>query len=130
MKNLALIAEIMGKHSNIILVSREDRSVLGAIKYITSKVNRHREIVPGKIYIPPPDGKKNHPFTDKEKFTDLVKHIKEEKVEKGLTVIFKGTSLLLSREACIRAGVNRESKISELSDREIKNLYKNWTVLS
>ncbi|MGI6567079.1 MAG: fibronectin-binding domain-containing protein [Firmicutes bacterium] len=49
-----LIAETMGRHSNIILLDAAGQ-VLDAVVRIDSLVNRHREIVPGAIYIPPPD---------------------------------------------------------------------------
>ena len=39
-EELAIIAEVMGKHSNIILIDKKDRTILGAVKHITSRVNR------------------------------------------------------------------------------------------
>ena len=48
-----LSAELMGKHSNLILISPENR-VLHAAKLISSKVNRVRETLPGKEYVAPP----------------------------------------------------------------------------
>lgn len=50
-------AEFMGRHSNLILLGPEEngrRHVVHAAKLITAKVNRVREILPGKIYVPPP----------------------------------------------------------------------------
>ncbi|MBV9471194.1 MAG: NFACT family protein [Abitibacteriaceae bacterium] len=49
-----LTAELMGRHSNIILVS-PDGFILQAAKLISSKVNRVREVLPGRDYLPPPD---------------------------------------------------------------------------
>lgn len=48
-----LSAELMGRHSNIILASA-DGKVLHAAKLITSRQNRVRETLPGREYIPPP----------------------------------------------------------------------------
>ena len=48
-----LIAETMGKHSNVILVNAAG-TIFGALKYITREVNRVREIRPGLPYVPPP----------------------------------------------------------------------------
>lgn len=48
-----LIAELMGKHSNLILVS-ERGIVLEAAKRISHRINRFRETLPGKPYLPPP----------------------------------------------------------------------------
>lgn len=48
-----LSAELMGKHANLTLISPEN-TVLHAIKLITSRQSRVREILPGQKYFPPP----------------------------------------------------------------------------
>jgi len=54
-----LVMEIMGKHSNLILISDAGR-ILGAAKHITASVSRYRQILPGLDYISPPSaGKAN-----------------------------------------------------------------------
>ena len=58
-----LVFEIMGKHSNIILVdSLADDRILGAIKGVPSGISRAREVLPGRAYIYPPRQDKV-PFT-------------------------------------------------------------------
>ncbi|MFV0516544.1 MAG: NFACT family protein [Aminipila sp.] len=57
-----LIIEIMGKHSNIILVDLESNKIIDSIKRISIDVNRIRQILPGKIYEYPPTQEKI-PFT-------------------------------------------------------------------
>ncbi|MFQ9892680.1 MAG: NFACT family protein, partial [Emergencia sp.] len=49
-----LIFEIMGKHSNIILVDMTTGKVIDSIKRVSIDVNRVRQILPGKIYDYPP----------------------------------------------------------------------------
>ena len=49
-----LIFEIMGKHSNIILVDLETGRVIDSIKRVSIDVNRARQILPGKPYTYPP----------------------------------------------------------------------------
>ncbi|QAT43147.1 Rqc2 family fibronectin-binding protein [Aminipila luticellarii] len=49
-----LIIEIMGKHSNIILVDLESNKIIDSIKRISIDVNRIRQILPGKLYEYPP----------------------------------------------------------------------------
>lgn len=49
-----LISEVMGRHSNIILVSEPENRVLEACRRIGEKVNRQRQILPGKPYVGPP----------------------------------------------------------------------------
>lgn len=52
--NKKLIFEIMGKHSNIILVDTTTGKILDSIKRISIDVNRARQLLPGKLYEYPP----------------------------------------------------------------------------
>ena len=53
-----LIFEIMGKHSNIILVNLNDGRIVDSIKRVSIDVNRARQILPGLVYsYPPSQGK-------------------------------------------------------------------------
>ena len=58
-----LIAEIMGKHSNIILTDDESGKIIDSIKRISLDVNRVRQILPGKLYEYPP-GQGKTPLTE------------------------------------------------------------------
>ncbi len=52
-----IIAEIMGRHSNIILVN-EGGKIIDSIKRIDSTISRVREVLPGREYkLPPPQEK-------------------------------------------------------------------------
>lgn len=57
---LTLILEIMGKHSNLILVNSEGK-ILGAAKHVGSSISRYRQVLPGRDYIPPPGDPKIDP---------------------------------------------------------------------
>lgn len=48
-----LIAEVMGRHSNVMLVNPEHR-ILGALKVVPPRQSRVRPIRPGDTYRPPP----------------------------------------------------------------------------
>jgi predicted ribosome quality control (RQC) complex YloA/Tae2 family protein len=56
----SLIAELTGRNCNLILVD-SNGIVLGAAREIRSDVNRYREIVAGKPYLPPPPFEKLDP---------------------------------------------------------------------
>jgi len=60
-QNKILVVEFMGKHGNIILL-KEDKTIEAGIKLIDSNISRYREIIPGKIYIPPPSQNKLNPL--------------------------------------------------------------------
>lgn len=61
--NRKLIIEIMGKHSNAVLVDMKDNKIIDSIKHISIDVNRARQILPGKTYEYPPTQHKT-PFTE------------------------------------------------------------------
>ncbi|MDR0357769.1 MAG: NFACT family protein [Clostridiales Family XIII bacterium] len=70
----ALIVEIMGKHSNIMLIDPTDSErasgpsgkILDSIKRVYADMSRLRQILPGMAYIPPPPGKGISPIIAEE----------------------------------------------------------------
>lgn len=50
-----LIAENMGKHSNLILTELSSDKIIDALKRLSIDVNRYRQILPGGIYSAPPE---------------------------------------------------------------------------
>lgn len=67
----SLIVEIMGKHSNIILINPEENTVIDGIKRVSSSTSQYRQIVPGAKYIlPPVQDKLNLLKINQEDFTD------------------------------------------------------------
>lgn len=58
-----LIIEIMGKHSNIILVDRNQNKIIESIKHVGFTQNSYRTILPGSTYIEPPKTRAKNPFT-------------------------------------------------------------------
>jgi predicted ribosome quality control (RQC) complex YloA/Tae2 family protein len=48
-----LVAEVMGRLSNLVLVDSEGQ-VIACAKAVRAEVNRYREVLPGQEYIPPP----------------------------------------------------------------------------
>ena len=56
-----LIFELMGRHSHLMLVD-ERGIILDTMKHIPVSLNRHRTILPGANYIPPPSQHKLHPL--------------------------------------------------------------------
>jgi hypothetical protein len=49
-----LIVEIMGKHSNIILMDSASGKIIDSIKRLSPDMNRYRQTLPGSPYIEPP----------------------------------------------------------------------------
>lgn len=66
--NKKLIIEVMGKHSNIVLVDVTTGKIIDAIKRISIDVNRARQILPGMVYEYPPSQNKIAPTEITEDF--------------------------------------------------------------
>ncbi|WP_438832678.1 Rqc2 family fibronectin-binding protein [Streptococcus pluranimalium] len=60
---VTLVVEIMGKHSNIILIDKNESKIIESIKHIGFSQNSYRTILPGASYIAPPKTDALNPFT-------------------------------------------------------------------
>lgn len=58
-----LIIELMGKHSNIILIDTDRNLIIDSIKHVGMSQNRYRMILPGQSYIAPPSQEKEDLLT-------------------------------------------------------------------
>lgn len=72
-KRFSLWCEIMGKHSNSVLVDDDSGLIVDVLKRLPSSINRYREVLPGKPYIRPPTGTRKNPLTlSRDEFFQIV----------------------------------------------------------
>ena len=84
-----LIIEIMGKHSNILLVDKTEQKILEVIKHIGFSQNSYRTLLPGATYIAPPSTEAPNPFMVKdEKLFEILQT--QELTAKNLQNLFQG----------------------------------------
>ena len=84
-----LIIEIMGKHSNILLVDKSSHKILEVIKHVGFSQNSYRTLLPGSTYIAPPSTESHNPFTVKdEKLFEILQT--QETTAKHLQSLFQG----------------------------------------
>lgn len=84
-----LIIEIMGKHSNILLVDKSSHKILEVIKHVGFSQNSYRTLLPGSTYIAPPSTESLNPFTIKdEKLFEILQTQKT--TAKNLQSLFQG----------------------------------------
>ena len=84
-----LIIEIMGKHSNILLVDKSSHKILEVIKHVGFSQNSYRTLLPGSTYIAPPSTESLNPFTVKdEKLFKILQT--QETTAKNLQSLFQG----------------------------------------
>lgn len=90
-----LITEIMGRYSNVILVS-EDGTVIDSVKHVDGTVSSVREILPGGVYAPPPPQNKV-PLTEFGA-DDTIPFDRPVKADKAILSSVAGISPLTARE--------------------------------
>ena len=92
-----IILEIMGKHSNLILVD-DQRKIIEGFKHLTPNTNQYRTVMPGFKYEEPPNQNKINPYelTGQEvlKYIDF----NAGKIAKQLLNICEGFSPLIANE--------------------------------
>ena len=119
-----LVVEIMGRHSNIIILNKDDK-IIDAIKHVDSEINRVRELLPARTYILPPAQDKLDPMG-----SDIMPILRERakesarKVESFLLDNLQGFSPVLCREVCIRAGVDERKTTLELTEKQLSEVIK------
>lgn len=126
-----LIAEIMGRHSNIIFIDKESNKVIDSIKRVSFEISSLREILPGRQYAYPPsvaEGElpKLNPLTAS--FDDLAKSIEHQtdsiKADKFLMKAFNGISPVAAKEICTYGGIEFDADITRIKDTQRASLYK------
>lgn len=130
-----LVVEIMGRNSNVILIDdKTDVSgerqegediILDSMKKVGSGSNRYRQILPGKVYIYPPEsGRQNFLSLTEDRYYKMVAENSETVTERFWVQCFLGLSPIIAREFCFRAGLNPELKLKEFSKKQLGYLYQ------
>lgn len=86
---VTLVIEIMGKHSNIILLDKASDKIIEAIKHVGFSQNSYRTILPGSTYVAPPQTGSLNPFTVGDEKLFEILHT-EDLESKRLQQIFQG----------------------------------------
>ncbi|WP_026566407.1 Rqc2 family fibronectin-binding protein [Bacillus sp. UNC41MFS5] len=106
-----LIIEIMGRHSNIVLVDKSRNIILDSIKHVSFAVNSHRAIMPGQPYVFPPEQHKQNPFHCGQ--DDLLRKIDYNagKIDRQLVEQFAGISPLFAKEVIFQSGLANRATV-------------------
>lgn len=109
-----LIAEIMGRHSNIILV--RDGRVIDSVKRITDDISSVRRILPNIEYEAPPREERLCLINCSAE--DVLSAIEgsPERLAKKLTSVLEGVSPIFTRECAYYAAKDVDAVCAELSD--------------
>jgi predicted ribosome quality control (RQC) complex YloA/Tae2 family protein len=95
---LTIAVEIMGRHSNIILID-EHNKILDAIKHIDITMSSIRQIMPGLIYHEPPAQMKlNLLESTQTELLSAIGNAPDEELPKALLTVLQGVSPIVCRE--------------------------------
>lgn len=108
-----LVVEIMGRHSNVILIDPETETIFDAVRRVTPAVSQYRQVVPGARYRRPPEQNKRHPLSiDRQTFFKSL-DFNRGRMDKQLVERFAGLGPLVAREIVHRAGIGSRERLWE-----------------
>ncbi|MBQ9760637.1 MAG: NFACT family protein [Clostridia bacterium] len=109
-----LIAEIMGKYSNLIFAS-EEKKIIAALHTVDFSTSSLRQVLPGMIYELPPKQDKSDPTTVTEEnfFALLATAPADRPCDKWITATFLGISSTVAREIAFRACGRTDASVGQ-----------------
>jgi len=123
--------EIMGKHSNLLLVDPGTNVILDGLRRYSHAVSRHREVLPGRPYLAPPSQGKEEFIPDEEKWRQvLLDSSWERQVAKVLVDRFAGISPELAREIVTRAALADGIRLEQCGEIDLARLYQGYARLA
>ncbi|TBL78324.1 Rqc2 family fibronectin-binding protein [Paenibacillus thalictri] len=125
-----IIVEIMGRHSNIILVDPATQTILDSIHHVTPAISSYRIVMPGSKYVAPPQQHKLNPLkVTKEQFLAAMQEQAEaggETFEQRLVGAFSGISPLAAKEIVFRSEASR----ADSGDKALSQLWNTFAELA
>lgn len=121
-----LIIEIMGKHSNIILVDKESNKIIDAIKHIDSRQSSIREVFPNKDYFFVKDEKENILDENYKLPSEILKNSEPISMKKFFYTNYLGFSPIISYELLNNSNVDSDVNSANLNDEDIKRIDENF----
>jgi predicted ribosome quality control (RQC) complex YloA/Tae2 family protein len=119
---VTLAVEIMGRCSNLIIVSGEGR-VIDSIKRVDEEMSRERMVLPGMEYtLPPRDDRLNFLTCEPEEIKERLFATQPKELSKALIRIFEGISPILAREWAYFAGRGVHIESDTISSDQLDRL--------
>ena len=112
-----LIAELMGKHSNLIFC-KEDGTILDSIKHVSLAVSSVREVLPGRSYFIPHTQDKLDPLTTEPEAMVTAICRKPVTLGKAIYTTLTGFSPVMAEELCCRSSLDAGRPAAALGDTE------------
>lgn len=120
----ALIIELMGKHSNVILIDDDSKKIIDSLKRINFNLSSVREILPGLTYNPEDISEGLDPC-QVDSISDLIKDSRENlNIKSFFLKNFTGISPQMYNEIEYRSNIDFKRNLSALTNPEIIELDK------
>lgn len=124
-----LIIEIMGKHSNIILVDKESNKIIDSIKHIDSRQSSIREVFPNKDYFFVKDEKENILEENYKLPSEILKVSEPISMKKFFYTNYLGFSPIISYELLHNSNVDSDTNSANLDAESIRRIDENFVKL-
>lgn len=128
LQDYLLCLEIMGKHSNLILVDPRTNTILDGLRRYSHLVSRHREVLPGKKYLPPPKQNKADYIKSEEEWKNaFLQYHLDRRVKDALVALINGISPELAGEIVLRAGLEEDALLDNCGEIDLSRLYQAYS---
>ena len=124
-----LIIEIMGKHSNIILVDKESNKIIDSIKHIDSRQSSIREVFPNKDYFFVKDEKENILEENYKLPSEILEVSEPISMKKFFYTNYLGFSPIISYELLHNSNVDSDTNSANLDTESIRRIDENFVKL-
>lgn len=111
----SLIAEIMGKYSNVVLV-KEDGTIVDAIRHVTPAISTVRVLMPGVFYEYPPAQNKLNPMEVTKEQVEKALDATSGRLDKAILSTFAGVSPAVAAELAEQAAGDALFSFAALDD--------------
>lgn len=118
-----LVIELMGKHSNIILLD-ENEVITDAIRRISSLVSSVREVLPGRPYFVPETQNKKNPFEETKEGFESALQSAGMPPAKFLVSSYTGFSNVISQECVHRTHLGQDRSCTDFTKEERNTFYE------
>lgn len=122
----SLIIELMGKHSNVILIDEDNKKIIDSLKRINFNLSSVREILPGLTYNEEDISQGLNPC-ELNSLSEIIKNSeKNVNLKSFFLKEFTGISPQMCRELEDRTNIDFKKNVSSLNDSEINDLEENF----
>ncbi len=122
-----LVAEMMGKYSNLILLDGEDK-IISALKIVDFSASKVRQVLPGMKYTLPPPQEKLDPLRRKQEefLASLAAYPAGRSAARFIGDTYSGISAQNAREMIRRLGAAEDAALDALEPSDLYAVFDAW----